>query len=400
MAGFLNKGNSLTATIDDVKYSGPFDKVLGTISNLLPQQEEANANMNRLLKEEQNQPFLKGSGYGTNPIPMGLLGGQVSDGNIMAAVPPHLQEQYGKFYGTNLFEKNAGLLGEMGVSPEQIAQAKTQQTALNPTDLAGRQQAAWKDAQDLIARGKATPEQMNKEFATLFGDEAMDRMRGILPTKKYEPKTQEEALEFEKKKKEAELGTIEEKERLKAAGKAKAKFEASYPKVKNSMSALNIQWNLVEDAINKAIAQTSGITAGYGSWLKSLPATDALTLSGYLDTIKANVGFDKLQQMREDSPTGGALGQVSDFENKMLQAVKGSLEQKLSPSQLKANLNIVLTNLKQLRKERTNAFQKDYSQFGVTVMPQPAATGTRQVRNKKTGEIVTIDAEGNIIGGQ
>ena len=400
MAGLLNKGNSLTATIDDVKYSGPFDKVLGTISNLLPQQEEANANMNRLLKEEQNQPFLKGSRQGTNPIPLGLLSGKVEDGNIFVAVPPHLQEQYGKLYCTNLLDKNAGLLGQMGISPEQITQAKTQQTALNPIDLAGKQQAAWKAAQDLITRGKATPEQMNKEFATLFGNEALDRMRGILSTKKYEPKTQEEALAFEKKKKQAELETIEEKERLKAGGKAKAKFEASYPKVKNSMSALNIQWNLVEDVINKAIAQTSGITAGYGAWIKSLPRTDALTLSGYLDTIKSNVGFDKLQQMREDSPTGGALGQVSDFENRMLQAVKGSLEQKLSPSQLKTNLNIVLTNLRQLRKERNNAFEKDYAQFGATIMPQPAATGTRQVRNKKTGQIVTIDAEGNIIGGQ
>ena len=44
-------------------------------------------------------------------------------------------------------------------------------------------------------------------------------------------------------------------------------------------------------------------------------------------TIKGNVGFDKLQAMREASPTGGALGQVSELELKLLMSTIGSLDQ-------------------------------------------------------------------------
>lgn len=76
---------------------------------------------------------------------------------------------------------------------------------------------------------------------------------------------------------------------------------------------------------------TTGIS---GSVLSNVPGTDAHTLSQRLDTIRANIGFDKLQAMREASPTGGALGQVSEMENRLLQAVYGSLNQAQSADEL------------------------------------------------------------------
>ena len=63
------------------------------------------------------------------------------------------------------------------------------------------------------------------------------------------------------------------------------------------------------------------------------------SLKNRLETIKANIGFDKLQAMRDASPTGGALGQVSDFENRLLQAVMGSLEQAQRAEDLLYNLD-------------------------------------------------------------
>src|SRR5690606_3574220 len=65
---------------------------------------------------------------------------------------------------------------------------------------------------------------------------------------------------------------------------------------------------------------------------------NARNLDALLTTVKANVGFDRLQAMREASPTGGALGAVSDFENRQLQATLGNLEQSQTPDQLKYNL--------------------------------------------------------------
>lgn len=44
-----------------------------------------------------------------------------------------------------------------------------------------------------------------------------------------------------------------------------------------------------------------------------------------ISTITANIGFDRLQQMRNESPTGGALGNVSNIELAQLQNVLGSI---------------------------------------------------------------------------
>ena len=56
-------------------------------------------------------------------------------------------------------------------------------------------------------------------------------------------------------------------------------------------------------------------------------------------TIKSSIGFDRLQQMREESPTGGALGQVSELELITLQATLGSLDMDQSEPQLLENLD-------------------------------------------------------------
>mgnify|MGYP003655306431 CR=1 FL=1 len=75
---------------------------------------------------------------------------------------------------------------------------------------------------------------------------------------------------------------------------------------------------------------------------------DALSLA---TTIKSSIGFDRLQQMREESPTGGALGQVSELELVTLQATLGSLDL----NQSKEN---ILYNLKRLEEIYINIFTK------------------------------------------
>lgn len=96
--------------------------------------------------------------------------------------------------------------------------------------------------------------------------------------------------------------------------------------------------SIVLGDIDRAIEQVSGWTAGAGGKLAAIPGTAARDLQSSLDTVKANIGFDRLQQMREASPTGGALGGIAVQELQMLQAVLGSLDQEQSPEQLKANL--------------------------------------------------------------
>lgn len=87
--------------------------------------------------------------------------------------------------------------------------------------------------------------------------------------------------------------------------------------------------------IDSAVLPAVGVGA---STLSGIPGTAAHDVSKLLDGVKANIAFDKLQQMRESSPTGAALGAVSDREMALLQSVVGSLEQSQSATQFKQNL--------------------------------------------------------------
>ena len=80
---------------------------------------------------------------------------------------------------------------------------------------------------------------------------------------------------------------------------------------------------------------------GFGALLKSVPASDAKNVSSLLDTVKANAAFGALNQMRQSSPTGAALGSVTERELSLLQATIGSLEQEQGQEQFVRNLNRV-----------------------------------------------------------
>lgn len=72
-------------------------------------------------------------------------------------------------------------------------------------------------------------------------------------------------------------------------------------------------------------------TGRSGAFVRSLPnvaqaGTDAKTLEGYLSTVKGNTAFSALQEMRDNSPTGGALGSVTENELALLQSTLGSLD--------------------------------------------------------------------------
>lgn len=97
---------------------------------------------------------------------------------------------------------------------------------------------------------------------------------------------------------------------------------------------------MIEDPANSGLKGTTGLAATIGQYIPGHPAFDASRLA---DTVRANIGFDKLQEMRAASPTGAALGPVSDFENRLLQATAGNLELPQSKDQ-------VLFNLRRVRK--------------------------------------------------
>lgn len=94
----------------------------------------------------------------------------------------------------------------------------------------------------------------------------------------------------------------------------------------------------IDGLFNKVTGMGGNTTGFFGKIMAGIGGTEANDLRTMLDTVRANVGFDKLQSMREASPTGGALGNVSNQENLLLQSVLSNVEQSQSPEQLKRNL--------------------------------------------------------------
>ena len=95
----------------------------------------------------------------------------------------------------------------------------------------------------------------------------------------------------------------------------------------------------VLNRVDSALKKVGGFTAGWGGLLANVPGTKARDLQADLDTIKANLGFAELSKMRQQSPTGGALGNITEKELAFLQSTVASLDQLQGPKELRRALN-------------------------------------------------------------
>ena len=156
-----------------------------------------------------------------------------------------------------------------------------------------------------------------------------------------------------------------------AAGTAAGKFEGEKPerqaKATSALQTLETKQSTVSGAIDKALDNANFWTTGIvGQMASAVPGSPAYDLARTLDTIKANIGFNELQTMRDNSPTGGALGSITERELAFLQSTVASIEQPQSEAQLRENLKVLSDYLKSNAQQRRAAFD---SQFGTA---QPA----------------------------
>jgi hypothetical protein len=129
----------------------------------------------------------------------------------------------------------------------------------------------------------------------------------------------------------------------------------------------------------------AGITGLRGK-IPNVPGSDAADAQALLNTLRSQVGFGVLQDMRNASKTGGALGNVSDAEGKRLEANLAALENTQSLDQFKRSLNQILSYSDQAKDRMREAFNlKHGGQGGLPTRPgeapQPAATPTPQRRS-------------------
>lgn len=107
----------------------------------------------------------------------------------------------------------------------------------------------------------------------------------------------------------------------------------------------------------KKLAEDESMTTGVFYNLASMPfATDARTLQTKITTLQSTLAFDRLQKMRDESKTGGALGQVSNIELQLLQSALTALDPVVGEEEFTKQLDKV---------------QKHYTNFKKALLGQP-----------------------------
>ena len=187
------------------------------------------------------------------------------------------------------------------------------------------------------------------------------------------------------------LGVAQQEEARKQASmvdlppKTRQAREAAYPK---STMALKQFMTNSNDLISKleTLRNSPGLTDITGAIAGRLPAkmhvsAEARKALALLNTIKARGGFQELNNMKQSSPTGGALGQVSDREEQLLQNAFGSLDTSQDTPDFQRAIDSVINEIKASQAHTQQAYDMDYAYrqspnpaTGKTPATKPAAS--------------------------
>jgi hypothetical protein len=156
--------------------------------------------------------------------------------------------------------------------------------------------------------------------------------------------------------------------RAKEIGQGSGEAFNALPAAVATLRNQTAQADLVAGTIDTALEEVadSWTATGLPGWVtRNIPGTPGYNLAELVKTIQANVGFQQLQAMRKESPTGGALGQVAVQELTFLQAALGNLNTAQNPEQM-------VTSLQQVRDHYLR--YKTALQQDLTLAQQKAGT--------------------------
>ena len=121
--------------------------------------------------------------------------------------------------------------------------------------------------------------------------------------------------------------------------------------------------------IKEIVTENPNAVGAFSALTESVRGSNANTVQNLLTTIKAYTGFSTLQQMRAASPTGGALGQVSEKEIELLQGAWASLSNSLNAKDFVSQLDLVVD---QAEKSLAN-LEREALDKGVSIENDPVA---------------------------
>lgn len=164
-----------------------------------------------------------------------------------------------------------------------------------------------------------------------------------------------------------DIKEIEEEGKLSAQAEARPNIERNIARAKNeegqikvledSLPQLNVgikqlerSTDFVESKIEEAIKILEDSSRLGRATIGGLPTADMENLRSIMSTIDANVGFDELKSIKA---SGATLGALSEMENRLLQAVKGSTNLKQTNKQLIDNLDGIASQRRLVLGEAT-----------------------------------------------
>ena len=256
-----------------------------------------------------------------------------------------------------LTEKERAVTLETRKADAPTTEVEKLQAARNRALAAGNTAAAEELTKriDALVREKVGSQQADPELVklqaaqaralaagdTVSAEQIKARITNLIAGKSTEMSPAEKAAEVHRQ---AQRDRWDRADKLKEAEAAAEKGKLD-EKARTSIDRSAEQAARVVHFATRALKHSSGLTAGLlGKAQSYAPGTPGYNLAQDLQSIAANVSFKELQAMRAASPTGGALGQVSDFENRLLQSVEGSLDIGQTPARLRANLARILEN--------------------------------------------------------
>lgn len=148
------------------------------------------------------------------------------------------------------------------------------------------------------------------------------------------------------------------------------------------------------EALGKLAEGGLGQTGVLGQITGIIKSSAAGDLESVYNTIRGNISFDTLAQMRAESPTGGALGQVSNFEGQLLMDAEGSLSAGLQRDTQISNL----TNIMAAYVNTQTAVSLD-AQVEQGLINQEAANQL-MIENMVSGEDILADFNARQIANQ
>lgn len=298
------------------------------------------------------------SGYDNRGIPDSTLAAnpdtyepRAEGGLLSAPVPKEMRGQYGNFFLTNRPENKPMLENPMNVHPDYTAQIKPSATE-TPTVPMGKGNQRTGFIQFSVSKGK-DPMQAAKYWDTINPEPG-----------KYSA----EALDFERKKAEIAEQKLDKKQNI--------KLEASKPKEKATLNAVNLTTDTLLKSVNDLLTMdgASSIFGLTGAYTPNI-SEKARNAQAKLNAVVSQLGVRALNDMRSASATGGAVGQVTEKEWPILQSQIASLERAQSWESAKLAMADIITTVDRVKKSANERYVSTYGADDTTEAPPQSGQG-------------------------